>query len=109
MMIGPEPIMRMCFISFLLGMKNNDQNEGAKKKLHLEPFKDVLDDLIKSKRKFFYKDAFFLHFEQQKPIDIFFRLGLAEKGHVLLFGLVFLMKSVILEDAFFAQLEQHTP
>jgi hypothetical protein len=50
-----------------------------------------------------------LHFEQQKPIDIFFRLGLAEKGHVLLLGLVFFMKSVILEDAFFAQLEQHTP
>jgi hypothetical protein len=70
-------------------MKNNDQNEGAKKKLHLEPFKDVLDDLIKSKRKIFYEDAFFLHFEQQKPIDIFFRLGFAEKGHVLLFGLAF--------------------
>jgi hypothetical protein len=53
MMIGPEPIMRMCLISFLLGMENNDQNEGAKKKLHLEPFKDVLDNLIKSKRKIF--------------------------------------------------------
>ena len=50
-----------------------------------------------------------MHFEQQKPIDIFLRLGFAEKGHVLLFGLAFLINSVILEDAFFAQLEQQTP
>jgi hypothetical protein len=50
-----------------------------------------------------------LHFEQQKPIEIFLRFGLAEKEHVLLLGLVFLINSLILADAFLAQLEQHTP
>ena len=109
MMIGPEPIMRMCLISFLLGMKNNDQNEGAKKKLHLEPFKDVLDDLIKSKRKIFYEDAFFLHFEQQKPIVRVLRTGFAEKEQDLLFGLVFLINALTLAAAFLRQFPQQTP
>ncbi|MBT3666048.1 MAG: hypothetical protein HN548_01100 [Opitutae bacterium] len=75
----------------------------------MEPFKDVLDNLIKSKRKFFYEEAFFLHLEQQKPTDNFLRTGLAENEQILLFGLAFLMNSIILDEAFFTQLEQQTP
>tara|TARA_B110000003_G_scaffold234259_1_gene237896 strand:+ start:301 stop:465 length:165 start_codon:yes stop_codon:yes gene_type:complete len=52
-------------------MENNDQNEGAKKKLHLEPFKDVLDNLIKSKRKIFMRMPFF-YILNSKNQSIFF-------------------------------------
>jgi hypothetical protein len=90
-------------------MKNNDQNKRTKKSPTWEPFKDVLDNLIKSKRRIFYPEAFFLHLEQQKPTENILRTGLAEKEQVRLFGLAFFINSRRLDEAFFTQLEQQTP
>ena len=55
------------------------------------------------------QDAFFLHFEQQKPIVRVLRTGFAEKEQDLLFGLVFLIKALTLAAAFLRQFPQQTP
>ena len=55
------------------------------------------------------QDAFFLHFEQQKPIVRVLRTGFAEKEQDLLFGLVFLINALTLAAAFLRQFQQQTP